>query len=296
MDLNQTLVFTRVVQTGSFTAAAKLLGLPKSSVSRRVTLLEERLGARLLQRTTRKLGLTEEGRLYFERAERLVAALAEADAAVGQLKATPQGRLRVTAPLSFGMLGPIVAEYLEAWPEVQVEVVCTDRRVDLVDEGFDVAVRAGPLQDSTLIARPLGTIRTILVTGPALLKQRGAPKTPADLARLPCIAFGSSATPELWALESGEKKAQVQIAPRLTVNVFELMFDSACESVGIAAIPDYLCTEQLAKGRLVRVLPKWSGAELPVHAVYPSTRQLSPRVVEFVGLLRQRLALGRASR
>lgn len=291
MDLNETLIFTRVVQAGSFTAAARALRLPKSSVSRKVAQLEERLGARLLQRTTRKLGLTDEGRGYFERAARLIAALEEADAAVAERDAEPRGLLRLTAPLSFGMLGPVLAAYLQRHPHVQVEVTCTDRRVDLVDEGFDLAVRAGPLADSTLIARRLGEIRNLLVASPAFVRRHGAPKSPEALAELPCIAFGSSPTPNLWRLESGDRKIEVKVQPRLTVNVFELMHEAAQAGLGVAMMPDYLCAEDLAKGRLQQVLPRWSSARIVVHAVYPSTRQLSPRVTAFVELLREKLAL-----
>ena len=171
MDLNELLVFTRVVQAGSFTAAAGLLKMPKSSVSRKVSDLEERIGARLLQRTTRRLGVTDAGRIYFERVAPIVAEIEQAEQAVSELQTSPQGLLRVTVPLSFSVLGPMVASFLEKYQEVRAELVSTDRAVDLVKEGFDVAVRAGHLIDSTLVARRLGTIKRVLIAAPAYLKR-----------------------------------------------------------------------------------------------------------------------------
>jgi len=290
LDLNEILVFTRVVQAGSFTAAARALGMPKSSVSRKVTALEDRVGARLLQRTTRKLGLTDAGRMYFERAARIVAEVEEADQAVGQLQAAPRGRLRVTAPLSFGMLGPIVAGFLRRHPEVQVDLVCTDRRVDLVDEGFDVAVRAGPLDDSTLVARSLGVIRRVLIAAPTYLRRRAAPRAPADLTAHACISFGAGPAPGVWVLRAGERTAEVRVSPRYSVNDLDLMVEAARAGIGIALIPEFACTADLGAGRLRRVLAEWCSTETPVHAVYPTARHLSPKVVAFVDALRERFA------
>src|SRR5262245_24864330 len=195
MDLNELLVFTRVVQAGSFTAAARLLKMPKSSVSRKVSDLEERIGARLLHRTTRKLGLTDAGRIYFERAAPIVSDIEQVDQAVAELQATPRGLLRITAPLSFGLVGPIVASFLEQNSEVRVDLVCTDRVVNLVEEGFDVAIRAGHLADSALVARRLGVLRRVLVAAPAYLKRYPHVKAPNDLEKHPCIAFGSIPAP-----------------------------------------------------------------------------------------------------
>src|SRR6478735_9300066 len=157
MDLNEILVFARVVDAGSFSAAARLLEMPKSTVSRKVAELEERIGARLLHRTTRKLGLTDAGRIYYEHSARIVAEIEEAEEAVSRMESAPRGLLRVTAPLSFNMLGSIVAEYLRRHPDVQVDLSCTDRAVDLVEERFDLGIRVGQLADSSLVARPLGS-------------------------------------------------------------------------------------------------------------------------------------------
>src|SRR6266851_10331864 len=287
MDLNELLVFTRVVQAGSFTAAARRLKMPKSSVSRKVSDLEERVGARLLHRTTRKLGLTDAGRIYVERAAPIVSDIEQVDEAVGELQAAPRGLLRVTAPLSFALIGPMVASFLDRYPEVRVELVCSDRVVNLVEEGFDVAIRAGHLVDSTLIARRLGAMKSVLVASPGYLKRHGRLKSPADLEKDPCITFGSSPTPTLWTLHFGEKKVDVRVAARLSTNDFDLMLDAARAGIGIALLPEHLLTAALLRGRLKRVLTDWSSPETPVHAVYPSARHLSPKVSAFVDVLRK---------
>jgi len=287
MDLNELLVFTRVVQAGSFTAAARRLKMPKSSVSRKVSDLEERVGARLLHRTTRKLGLTDAGRMYFERAAPIISDIEQVDQAVGELQAAPRGLLRVSAPLSFGLLVPMVASFLERYPEVRVELVCTDRVVNLVEEGFDVAIRAGHLVDSTLVARRLGAMKRVLVASPGYLKHHPRLKSPADLEKHPCIAFGSIPTPSLWTLHFGEKKVDVQVPARLSTNDMDLMLDAARAGIGIAWLPEHIAAADLRRGRLKRLLTDWSSPETPVHAVYPSARHLSPKVSALVELLRK---------
>jgi DNA-binding transcriptional LysR family regulator len=291
MDLNEILVFARVVQSGSFSAAARLLDMPKSTVSRKVSELEERIGARLIQRTTRKLGLTDAGRIYYEHSARIVAELEAADQAVGRMQAAPRGLLRVTSPLSFAMLGPIVAEYLERHADVQVELVCTDRTVDLVDEGFDVAIRAGALADSTLVARHLGTIKRVLVAAPGYCKKNGTPKTPADLKQHTCLSFGSGATPNVWRLEAGKQTVEIRVSPRLTVNDFDILQETARAGIGIAFMPEFSCADDVRTGRLKHVLAEWCSPEVPVHALVPSVRQLSPKVVAFVDVVRERFRL-----
>lgn len=288
MDLNEVLVFTQVVRTGSFTAAAKALGMQKSSVSRKVTDLEERLGVRLLQRTTRTLRLTEEGQLYYEQCTRGLAELEEAELRVTGSRSSPRGVLRVTAPLSFGFLGGAVAEYLEKNTEVQLELSCTDRVVDLVEEGYDVAIRAGHLADSSLIARRVGGLPRILVASPRYLKRRGTPKTPAELSRHSCIAFGPRLK-TVWSLRSEDDQADVPIDARLAVNDFELIREAASAGLGITLIAGPFCAEALAKRELQQVLPAWSSPVMPVHTVYPSSRHLSSKVKRFVEVLQARM-------
>ncbi|HEX2881045.1 MAG TPA: LysR family transcriptional regulator, partial [Polyangiaceae bacterium] len=190
MDLNEIAIFAQVVQAGSFTSAAAQLGMPKSTVSRKIAELEERLDSRLLQRTTRKLSLTDAGRAYYDYCARIVADIDEAERAVTSLQAIPKGLLRITAPINMGFLAPIISDYLKRFPEVNIDLFCTARTVDLVEERFDVGIRAGVLADSTLIARNLGTIKWFLVAGPGYLKERGRPRLPEDLKKHDCLLFG----------------------------------------------------------------------------------------------------------
>ena len=287
-DLNEMVVFTRVAQTGSFTAAAKALAMPKSSVSRKVSALEDRIGARLLQRTTRKLGLTDVGRIYYEHGLRVVAEVEEAELAVGRMRGEPCGRLRVTTPLSFAFLAPIVGEYLLDHPAVQLDMVCTDRNIDLVGEGFDLAIRAGRLEDSSLIARPIGELTRIVVASPAYLRKHGTPKTPADLPSHPTICFGAGNAPDAWRLVSDGGEITVKVASRFIANDLELVRDACRDGIGIAFIPAFLCVESLRAGALKQVLAAYHSAPDPLHVVYPTTRHLSPKVTAFVALLQQR--------
>jgi DNA-binding transcriptional LysR family regulator len=284
-------VFLHVVQSGSFSAAARQLAMPKSTVSRKISELEAHVGARLLQRTTRKLGLTDVGRIFYEHAVRIAAEVDEAAQAVGQMQAAPRGLLRVTAPLSFGMLGPIVAEYLRKHAEVQVELLCTDRQVDLVDERFDVAIRAGKLADSSLTARAIGTIKRVLVAAPQYCKHSGTPRTPVELEQHACLVFGAGIAPNVWALESGGKCASVRVVPRLSINDPDVLRGVALAGSGIALMPEFVCAEDIKHKRLRHVLPDWCSASMPVHAVYPTARLLSPKAAAFIELMRKRFTL-----
>ncbi|MCI0570521.1 MAG: LysR family transcriptional regulator [Myxococcaceae bacterium] len=297
MDLNELLVFARVVQGGSFTAAARGLRMPKSTVSRKVAELEERVGAQLLQRTTRKLHLTEVGRAYYEHAARIVAEAEAAEQAVSRMQAAPQGLLRVTVPLNFSILGPIAAEFLKRYPEVQLEVVCTDRNVDLLAEGFDLAVRAGPLADSTsLIARRLGSIDRVVVAAPGYIQGREAPRAPADLVKHDCLVFGAGRELNVWTLRSGSRSASVTVRARFVVNDFDMLHEAALVGSGVALLDTAACTSDIAAGRLQRLLPEWGSPGTPVHAVYPSARHLPPKVTAFLDFLRKRWKTAFSSR
>jgi DNA-binding transcriptional LysR family regulator len=290
-DLGEILAFTRVVQTGSFTAAATSLGMPKSTVSRKISELEARVGARLLQRTTRTLSLTEVGRIYHAHALRIVQELEEAQRAVSQRQATPRGTLRVTTPVSFSPLGPILAELLGHHTELKLELLCTDRRVDLVEERFDLALRAGRSPDSTLLARKLGAMRKVLLASPEVAAKLESLKDPRGLAEHEALGF----TPEghTWTLTSGAKSIDVAVRARLEANDYDLLQSVARAGHGVALLPEYQCTEDVGAGRLVRVLEGWASPEVPVFALYPSTRHLSPGITALLDLLRERLALGR---
>jgi len=288
-DLSEIIVFTRVVQGGSFTAAASSLGMPKSTVSRKLSGLEERVGARLLQRTTRTSSLTDVGRVYYEHCVRIVAELEEAQMAVAQLQSTPRGALRITVPLTFSLLGPLVAEFLKRYPDVHVELLCTDRAVDLVEERIDLALRAGPTPDSTLVARKLGVVRRCLLAAPSFISRIGTPKDPSELERHPCLAFAPEGN--TWTLRSGAKSMEVTVQPRLVANDFDMLHAITRAGFGVSLLPEFLCVEDLKTGRLRRVLPAWAAPEVPIFALYPSTRHLSPKVMALLELLRERLVL-----
>jgi DNA-binding transcriptional LysR family regulator len=283
MDLNEMLVFARVVQAGSFTTAAGGLGMPKSTVSRKVAELEERLGARLLNRTTRKLSLTDVGRTYYDYCQRIAAEIEDAERAVSSLQETPRGLLRVTAPVNVGFLATIVSDYLKRYPEVRIDLYCTGRRVDLIEERFDLGIRAGQLVDSTLIARTLGSAAWFLVASPGYLKKRGRPKSPDDLKQHDCLLFGpeSSGTPAV-VLENGAASTQLTLSPRLLVGDMDVLRGAALAGLGIALLPAFECVDDLRARRLERVLRDWTAPPTPVHVVYPSTRHMSPKVKTFI--------------
>ncbi len=289
MDLNELLVFTRVVQAGSFTVAAATLGMPKSTVSRKISDLEARLDARLIQRTTRKLSLTDAGRTYFDYCVRIVGEVEDAERAVGSLQATPRGLLRVTAGLNSAFLGGIVAEFMKRYPEVQVELLCTGRAVDLVEERFDVGIRAGALADSTLIARSLGSVTWFLVATAAYLKKRGRPRSPGDLKKHDCLMFGAGLMTANLKLEQGDESVQVAVPTRLLVSDMDILHDVAIAGHGIALLPAFRCVAELRAHRLERVLREWTTPATPVHVVYPSTRHVSPKVKCFVEHVQQKM-------
>jgi DNA-binding transcriptional LysR family regulator len=287
MDLKDVLVFVQIVRSGSLTAAARELGMQKSSVSRKLAELEESVGARLLQRTTRALNLTDEGRVFYDHGLRAMAELEEAQAAVSGMRAAPRGLLRVTAPLAFGYLGSVVGAFLARYPEVQVELVCTDRVVDLVEEGFDLAIRAGTLPDTSLIVRKLGTLPRYLVASPDYLKRHAKPKKPDDLAAHTCLTFVSSHP--LWRLSAEGRTAEVRVDGKLAANDYDLIRQAAIAGAGIALIPDLGCIDAIEAGTLVRVLPEWTSEETPVQALYPSTRHLPAKVKAFVEFLKKQM-------
>ncbi|HTM22674.1 MAG TPA: LysR family transcriptional regulator [Kofleriaceae bacterium] len=295
MDLNELAIFVAVVQAKSFTAAARQLGLPKSTVSTKVSRLEERLGVRLLQRTTRSLGLTDAGAAFYERCSRIIADVDEAERQLGQMQSQPRGLLRVTAPadITATYLGAPLAEFIQHNPEVSVDVVATDRVVDLVNENFDVAVRAGRLAPSTLIARPLAPVTARLYASPAYLDAHGRPRAPRDLARHACLIFTSPVDPAAWKLHGpGGKTETVQVHGPLQVNSPDAVRDAAIAGLGIALLPVFACDTVLldsansfGKRGLERVLPRWEAPASQLSIVYPSSRYLSPKVRAFVDFM-----------
>jgi len=289
MDLNEMLVFARVVRAGSFTRAAAELGMPKSTVSRKVSDLEERLKSRLLQRTTRKLSLTDAGRTYYDYCARIAGEIEDAERAVSRLQERPRGPLRVTAPVNAAFLGPIVSDYLKRYPDVRLDLFCTARAVDLVEERFDLGIRAGTLADSTLIARSLGSVSWFLVATPAYLKRRGRPRSPDDLKKHDCLLFGAGIDSAGVRLENADTSVQVALSARFMVTDMDVLHAVTAAGLGIALLPAFHCVDDLRARRLERVLADWNAPSTPVHVVYPSTRHLSPKVKTFVEHLQERM-------
>lgn len=285
--LNEIAIFVRVVQAGSIRGAAATLAIPKTTVSRKLAELEERLAARLLQRTTRKLSLTDVGRIYYDHCSRIVDQVEDADRAVRRQQAKPRGLLRVTAPANASFLGPIVRDYMKRYPDVRLDLNCSARSVDLIEERFDLGIRTGALADSSLVTRSLGSIGWFLAATPSYLKKHGRPRVPGDLKDHDCLLFGGA--PSLRLRNDASDEREVVVPARLVVNDMDVLVDVTVAGIGIAVLPVFRCADELRAKRLERVLPDWRPAPTPVHIVYPTTRHVSPTVTSFVDHLRQRM-------
>jgi DNA-binding transcriptional LysR family regulator len=269
-------IFVGAVDLHGFTAAADKLGLSKQFVSRRVSALEQRLGVRLLTRTTRKLAVTDLGRIYYERAVQILADVGEADLAVSSQSGQPRGLLRVSAPMSFGTmhLGHLVPRFLATHPEVSLELDLNDRAVDIVGEGYDMAVRVAALSDSTLIARLIAPVATLLCCSPDYLARRGAPATPDELRHHDCILSSQSRSVE-WLLSEKGKPRALPVSGRIRLNNGELARDAAIAGLGIAYLPRFIVADALARGQLLPLLEDYAPPPSGVYAVYPQHRQSS---------------------
>jgi DNA-binding transcriptional LysR family regulator len=283
--------FAAVVETKSFSAAAQRLRIAKSAVSRQVGELETALGVRLLNRTTRSLSLTEVGRAYHGRVERILADLAEADRAASDARAAPRGRLKVSAPMSFGFLhlAPALSDFLELHAEVSLDLVLNDRFVDLVEEGFDVAVRIATLADASLIARRLAPARRAICASPHYLETRGAPETPDDLAAHSCLFNSNIAPARDWRFVHADGSPwPVNVKGRLSVNNGDATRAAALGGLGLASLPTFIVGADLQAGRLIAVLDGYVPQDLSISALYPHSRHLSPTVRAFVDFLAER--------
>jgi DNA-binding transcriptional LysR family regulator len=288
MDRVTTLsVFAKVVESSSFAAAARHFGLSPAMVSKHILSLEERLGARLLNRTTRQVSPTEIGREFYERATRILADLDEAEQAASALQATPKGLLRLNGPLSFGIrhLSPAILDYLAACPDAEIDVTLSDRVVDLVEEGFDLAIRIGRLADSSLIARRIAPCRIVVCAAPAYLKKHGAPRRPADLAAHNCLGYSYAALRNEWRFTGPDGVESVRVAGRLNANNGDVLRLAALRGEGIVIQPTFLIGDDLASGELVPILPGFVPDELVIQAVYPHSRHLSVKVRSFIDFL-----------
>lgn len=285
--------FVAVAESGSFTAAAERLDVAKSAVSRRIAALEERLGAQLIQRTTRRLNLTESGRSFYEHSARILSDLDEAESAVRQQHGELHGTLRVALPLSFGlrhMCRP-VTDFASTHPQVRFDLDLNDRRVDLIEEGLDVALRIGHLTDSSLVARRLFTVRTVACASPEYLQRRGTPQRPEDLAAHDCLVYSNLPDPDLWVChDSDDHRISVRVNSILRANNGDVLLAAAENGLGIVRQPTFIAGEAIRDGALVPILTDYRWPESPAYAVYPPTRHLSYRVRAFIDYLADQFA------
>jgi len=287
------IVFAQVVDSRSFSAAAARLGLSKSAVSKQIAKLEDRLGARLLNRTTRTLSPTDAGQDFYERCLRVAREVEEAERAITHLSAEPRGLLRLNAPASFGReyLAPLVPEMLARWPELRIEVLFEDRFVDVVAEGFDLVIRITRLQDSSLVARRIASCRRLLCAAPSYLARRGVPRTPADLLQHDCMLYSYATDQNEWEFVGPDGRLEtVRVDGRLRANNAEVTLAALRAGAGLALSPDFIVGPDIAAGRLVPLLTGYENPFGAIYAVWPHNRNLAPKVRALVDFLVERFA------
>ncbi len=289
-DLNDVLVFLQVVTSGSFTAAGRALSLPTSTVSRRVSRLEEQLGVRLLQRTTRKLSLTAAGQLYHERGTAFFAELELAENMLADAQANPRGRVRATAPLEHGISMRIVAPFIQAHPDVRVDLELTNRSVNIIEEGYDAAICAGPIPSLSVVAHKLMDSPFLVVASADYLERRGAPQRVSELSEHDCVVFGPASASSTWTLPGDDGPVQIPVHGRIAVNHMAAVRDATIAGLGLALLPEIICGEAVAAGQLQVVLPGVAPAAVPVWITHPAGRFLPPAVKAFVAHVRENFA------
>lgn len=284
--------FVRIVDAGSLTAAADDLQVSAPSVVRALATLERALGVRLLQRTTRRSSLTDEGREYYERCRRVLAEVEAADAALTARQSEPRGHLRITAPLAFGRtrVAPVVREFMTRYPAVEVELLLFDRMVDLVEEGIDAAVRIAQLPPSSLVAVRVGETRRIICASPEYLRRAGLPRRPADLAAHRCVVFSGLSPDGTWQFAG--KPARVPVRAALRSNQVDVVLQACLDGVGCGQFLSYQVEDAVRARKLRTVLDDFAPAPMPIQIVYPQSRLLSPNVRAFVSLAAERLRAG----
>lgn len=293
-DLNDLYFFAAVVEHAGFSAAGRALGVPKSRLSKRVAQLEERLGVRLLQRTTRRFVVTEVGERFYTHCRAVLEEAQAAQDAVDELRTEPRGVVRLSCPVSLAqtVLAHVLPDFLAQYPKVQVRLLSSNRRVDVIGEGYDVAIRVRSKldEDGNLVIRSFGQTRTLLVASPALLKAQGRPATPDALAKLPALSMREHEGAQLWELigPAGER-VNIEVQARLISGDFAVLLESARRGMGVALLPEFVCAPAIARGELELVLPDWSVPQGTMHFVYPSRRGMLPGVRALVDLLAERL-------
>ncbi|MDE2514934.1 MAG: LysR family transcriptional regulator [Rhodospirillales bacterium] len=283
-----------MVEAGGFSAAARRLGLSPAMVSNHVQELEQRLGVRLLNRTTRRVSLTEVGQTYYDQCSRILVAIEEADQTAAALQTTPTGRLRLNCPNALGhLIGPVVAEYLVRYPQMQVDAVMTDRPVDLIEEGLDLGITMVPNPDSQLIVRRLSGYRHILCASPDYLARNGAPRVPADLAAHNCLHHSNYPFGDDWVFDGPDGETTVSVRGNLITNGSTLLRAAGLRGLGIVLAPRFLVSDDLAAGRVVTLLDSYVPRRMRLEVVYPHRHRLSAKVRLFIDALVERLDANR---
>lgn len=290
-ELKRMVVFSHVVETGSFTGAARRLGIAKSAISKHVSLLEDSLGARLLNRTTRRLSLTDVGEQYYQSCRKMVEAVEEAKHCVTSLQEKPRGTLKVSCPASFGIshITPLLHEFLQLHPSLHAELLLDDNILDMTEHGIDVAIRVGWLHDSSLRAKKLRDAPRWLCASPGYLERRGAPNDPNDLVAHDWIIFSLLPTPHKFTFTRRNKTTSVQVKGRMKINNGSAVRELLLAGAGIAALSDFLVAEDIARGDLVQLLPEYHIMEAGIYAVYHEQRLQQVKIRKFIDFLAQRV-------
>jgi DNA-binding transcriptional LysR family regulator len=283
--------FVAILDQGSLTAASDALGKALPTVVRSLATLEEELGVRLLRRTTRRMSLTEEGRIYLERCRQILADIEEAEQALSNQQIAPRGELRVTAPVLFGQLHvtPAVIRFLREYSEVKVELLLLDRVVNMVEEGIDVGIRIAPLEDSSMIATRVGEVRRVVCASPSLLKRVGTPKHPRELAELPCVHFQGLSPAPVWDFADGRKSISVPVDGAFTCNQAAAAVEACAEGLGVGRFLSYQVESLVAEKKLSIVLKEFEPSTIPIHVVFAHARLMTPRLRVFVDWMKREL-------
>jgi DNA-binding transcriptional LysR family regulator len=279
--------FVRAMEGGSFSAAARELGLGQPAVSKRIALLEEEFGSQLFMRTTRKLTPTREAHRVYDLARQVLGTFEAARASIKEAPARPSGMLRISVPSSFGRhyLMPVVRDYTREYPEVRLDLRFSEQQINLVEEGMELALRIGQLESSSLMARRIGTVRRFLVATPTYLRERGTPRTPDDLRHHQCIAYARLAPANQWTFESDDGRHVATISGTVIVDDADAMKEAVLQHLGIAIVPAWCATDALNRGQMKALLPDYAVASMPLHAVYPETHWMSARARSFLDFI-----------
>lgn len=291
-NINAMVIFAKVVQAGGFTAAANALGLPKSNISRHVSRLENELNVRLLERSTRRIRLTEIGEIYYRHCQRVIEEVEQAELSVNQMLEGPRGVLRVSASVTSGqqLLSPILSGFLLKYPDVQLQLELSNRRIDLIEEGFDLAIRIGPLADSRLVSRYLGKSRLYLYASKQYTERMGEPVVPHELTDHQLLLMDEMGLDDTLLLLGPRGEEKLIVKPYCTVNDFHTLHQLTSDGVGITVLPHYMCNEDIKKRGLLRVLPDWEVPPVDFHALYPSHRGATPKLRTFLDFIVEKLS------